>query len=276
MAANVLRHGLARSAGAVAEWATAVDEFLAPWKRKREVLGAVVAGSRVVGTHTPNSDIDIHIVLSDRVSWRERGNRRVAGFLIEYFANPLRQLTAYRENDRKRFVRSEARMFSQGELWFDKTGAVARLQRIGRSEMTRPFRRLTAVEIELAKYALWDELDNLVDLARAESPLHGHAYHHLLDSVLDAYRRLLGCEVSHLSKLWRFFCEPEFRRRQAYPEFPDQAFARLFLACVRTMRQSAIERLVEHVHERMGGFHVDGWKLRTPAIPKVARRGKVH
>ena len=118
---------------------------------------------------------------------------------------------ARHENDRKRFVRSEARMFSQGELWLDKT----------------------------------------------------------------AYRRFLGCEVSHLSKLWRFFCEPKFRRRQAYPEFPDQALARLFLACVRTMRQSAIERLVEHVHERMGGFHVDRWKLRTPAIPRIARRG-VH
>ncbi len=252
-------------------WTAAVDEFLLPWRPQREVVGALVGGSRAVGTDAPNSDIDIHIVLSDRVAWRERGNRRTGGFLIEYFANPVRQLRAYREEDWRGFVRSDARMFSRGKIWFDKTGVVAKLQRACRSEMTRPFRTLSAVEIELAKYGLWDGLDNLVELARARSPIYDHAYHDLLHHVLDTYHRFLRCEVSATSKLWRFFREKDFRRRQAYPEFPDQDFVKLFIACIRNVRQPAIERLVEHVLGRMGGFCVDGWKLRTPVAPELAK-----
>lgn len=46
-------------------WETALKKFLKSWKNKKEVVGALVCGSFVVGNPTKHSDIDLHIVLKD-------------------------------------------------------------------------------------------------------------------------------------------------------------------------------------------------------------------
>ena len=82
------------------DWETALDKFLVSWKVRKEVTGVLVCGSFVTGKPAPHSDIDLHIVLSESVLWRERGNKIVDGFLIEYFANPPRQIREYFKEDR--------------------------------------------------------------------------------------------------------------------------------------------------------------------------------
>lgn len=72
-------------------WEDALNKFLASWKEQKDVIGAIVCGSFITGLPTERSDIDLHIILSDEVDWRERGNQYVDGFLIEYFVNPPRQ-----------------------------------------------------------------------------------------------------------------------------------------------------------------------------------------
>jgi hypothetical protein len=70
------------------EWAGAAQKFLGPWTERSDFEGALVSGSYAVGLPDTHSDIDIMIVLSDRVRFWERGNRDIDGFLIEYLADP--------------------------------------------------------------------------------------------------------------------------------------------------------------------------------------------
>src|SRR2546422_142981 len=113
-------------------WETALRKFLAPWKARTDVVGALVCGSRVHGTATRRSDVDVHIVLRAGVRWRERGNKIVDGYLVEYFANPAWQHRKYEIEDAKDNTRINARMFAFGRIIFEKDGSVARLQRSGR------------------------------------------------------------------------------------------------------------------------------------------------
>ncbi|MGE8035840.1 nucleotidyltransferase domain-containing protein [Lysinibacillus sp. NPDC093692] len=53
------------------EWRIALEEFLKDWKNRNDVVGALVCGSYVTGNPTNRSDIDVHIILSDDVDWRE-------------------------------------------------------------------------------------------------------------------------------------------------------------------------------------------------------------
>lgn len=76
-------------------WEEALDKFLSEWRRRDYVVGALVCGSYVTGSPTARSDIDVHIILAEESDWRERGNRYVDGCLIEYFANPPRQIRTY-------------------------------------------------------------------------------------------------------------------------------------------------------------------------------------
>ena len=51
-----------------------------------------MTGSYATGNNHEKSDIDIFIVTKDSTSWRERGNRQIDGYMVEYFINPVRQV----------------------------------------------------------------------------------------------------------------------------------------------------------------------------------------
>ena len=80
-------------------WEFALDHFLNNWKQREEVIGILVCGSYITGNPSKRSDIDVHIIIKDESDWRERGNKYVNGFLIEYFVNPPKQIRSYYKED---------------------------------------------------------------------------------------------------------------------------------------------------------------------------------
>ncbi len=90
------------------KWEKALNKFLEGWKNKKAVVGAIVCGIYVAGSPSKHSDVDVHIVLDSSISWRERGDKMVDGFLIEYFADPLQKYYEYLQDDYKRRRRVKA------------------------------------------------------------------------------------------------------------------------------------------------------------------------
>ncbi len=64
----------------------------------------MLSGSRVTSFASKYSDIDVYIILSDDVEWRERGNKMIDGCLIEYFANPIKQIKSYFKEEFEKIV----------------------------------------------------------------------------------------------------------------------------------------------------------------------------
>src|SRR5690349_24070586 len=145
-------------------WELALEEFLRPWKLRPEVVGAILCGSRVHGTDDKFSDVDVHIVLRDSMKWRERGNKKIRGVMIEYFANPARLYAKYAANERGGNGGGITRMLGHGRILFDKTGAVAKIIRWARRAMGRSFPRPGRLERESGKYRMEDSLDALNSL----------------------------------------------------------------------------------------------------------------
>jgi DNA modification methylase len=106
------------------KWEIATEKFLKKWKNKKEVVGAVLCGSYITGNPSKHSDLDIQILLDKQIIWRERGNKYVDGFLIEYFANPLPQNLEYYQSDYQRRKKAHIHMFLTGKILFDKNGDV--------------------------------------------------------------------------------------------------------------------------------------------------------
>ncbi len=146
------------------KWRIALNEFLEPWLVQPEVVGALVTGSYVLGTNTPQSDVDVHVFLADKTSWKERGNTVRDGYLIEYFALPVNLYHKLFDMDHADNQRTNARMISVGEIIADKTGDVAKLKALSDEYMLEPFKQLSAEQIEDRKYWLWDSMDGLEDL----------------------------------------------------------------------------------------------------------------
>lgn len=250
-------------------WEHALNKFLVEWKKKDYVLGAMATGSYVIGRATKYSDIDVHIILSDNIEWRERGNKIVDNFLIEYFANPIHRLKSYQEEDQRENSRTSARMFCTGKIIFDKTGIVTKLKLDAEKEIKREFKNPDDIWIELAKYKLWDHLDTLKDLNDRNAQNFEYVYYLTLENLITTYAKYVRAEVPPPFKISTILTDDTFRRDYKFEKFPDHELVELLLKCLEKKEHAqmleSIKKLMNYVLEKMGGFKIDGWKIRTPA-----------
>ena len=248
----------------------AAREFLAPWHRRAHVTGALVCGSYVTGHPTPRSDIDVQILLAPGTRWRERGNRVVDGFLIEYFANSAKQIRAYWKNDHAENRRLTATMFVTGRILFDEDGQLKRMISEARRWRRKPLPSRPRTEHERAMYSIWDDVDNLHDAAERGAADVPFQYYHGVRFVYETYARFLRQPVLQVDRILGCF------RRGGHPEkylldaFPDPDFPPMLLRAIREMQlprmPGRLERLAHYVQQEMGGFEVDGWTFRTPSV----------
>ncbi|RLG96938.1 hypothetical protein DRO27_01175 [Candidatus Bathyarchaeota archaeon] len=157
-------------------WETAVESFTKKWSDKDNVEGFLVCGSYVTGSPSKRSDIDLHIVLSSGVDWRERGAEMIDGYLIEYFVNSPSQIKVYFEDDFRKNRKHAAHMFSSGKILLDRNGILEELKSEAVKWIGKEYPNLNEVTVELNKYALWDCLDNLQDAYESESKSFTYAY----------------------------------------------------------------------------------------------------
>lgn len=246
-------------------WERSLTTFLEPWRKRVEVTGALICGSRVTGDATPRSDLDVQIVLAEGTPWRERGNRLIDGVLFEYFANAPAQTRAYFENDRRSHRPVTATMFATGRVIFDEVGDLAALRREAGGWLRRPFFDPKAAEVERMKYAAWNSLDNLRDLYERQTPI-AHAYHEHLQVVYRGYARFLRQSVLPPAQLGRYLTDVRFRAKYRLRPFPDERFRDALVQALEAPGPAEMlhyaEHLTHHMLDRMGGFEIDGWRLR--------------
>jgi len=248
-----------------------VEKFVERWKRKEGVEGIIVTGSFVTKYYEENrSDVDIYIVLSDKINWREKGNVVIDGMLIEYFANPIRQIKSYFAEEHKNNKRTTARMFLLGKILFDKSGEVKKLKAESKKWFETPFEKLPNWKVELYKCSIWDMVDELHSVFERDAINFDLVYFNTLADILKMYSEFLRVEVPGLSKIDRFILDEEFRKEYLYDDFPDQDFIKIFLKCLENKEKKKklenVEGLCKHIFEKIGGFEIDGWKIRTKVI----------
>jgi hypothetical protein len=251
------------------DWERAALEFVESWRDDPNIVGALLAGSYVTGAPSRRSDLDLVLVLAAGTEWRERGSRVVRGYLVEYFANSPRQYRAYFRNDHAQWRRNTATMFLTGRILHDPRGHVQRLRVQAERWSKRPLPRLTRADLAAARYQLWDMLDNLRDLHERRSPALGHAYQHFVQLVYEVYTRFLRAPVVPAYQLHGYLTSARARAKYRLGPYPDARFAALLRRALLAdgpdvMRRSA-ERLCVNALEAMGGFEVDGFRLRTPS-----------
>ncbi|MDO8556416.1 MAG: nucleotidyltransferase domain-containing protein [Nanoarchaeota archaeon] len=254
----------------VGVWEDALNQFLSGWLKKSEVVGVLVCGSYVTGSPSEHSDIDVHIILADTVKWRERGDVFVNGYLVEYFANPFRSIKGYFEEDFKEGSYQAPIMFVTGRVLLDKNGVVRKLQKLARTYLKKRFKSMGLVACELKKYSLWDNLDNFEDAFTRKINIP-YLYFNYLRQVYEAYSYYLHYPASSVDKTERLLSDPVIRKKYLLTDFPDKKFAQLFLSSLSVEGPKKmlkhLNQLTSYVLIRMGGFSVDGWKVRSACNP---------
>ena len=249
-------------------WSEKLEIFISDFEHMGDAIGILVCGSYVTGSPSKHSDLDVHIVLDNRAEYRERGNKIIDGFLIEYFANPPRQILKYFEED----IREKSLMcqtqFATGKIMLDKTGDVAALKE----------KALTMIEdfykgaddnptmTGISKYFLWDMLDDLQDAYETQRPDFDLLYFNSLNRIVGEYMRCIG-RTYHYKTIFGNITDDTVRRKYLLRELPDAKISSLIAAAItavgRKEKLDNYQMLTETIIDRFGGFDIDGFKLKS-------------
>lgn len=248
-------------------WERALNVFLEEWKTREDVIGAMVCGSYITGNPSPHSDIDLHIILSDQVNWRKRGNVVIDNYLIEYFVNPPKQIKKYFEDDHKSLRPHSMVQFLTGKIMFDKYGEIEKLKEEARIWLDKKYKGLNSISVELMKYHLWDTWDNLRDCHEQDRADFDFAYYNSLKILFEEYSRYLRTEIIPFYQIFRYISDPRFIEIYLGNSFPDKYFSDKFLRCMddnaKSKKMELYDELTSYVLSKMGGFNIDGWEINS-------------
>lgn len=247
----------------------ALEKFLSAYKDEDYFLGAILTGSYVTGNNTPNSDIDVYIVSKDDTPWRERGNKLVDGYLIEYFINPKWKILAYMESERKELAMSTTNIFINSKILYDKDGSVQELIDFANNS------RNTIDEIEIDDfkyksncYSVWDAFDELEDKYKSHKDID-FSYYIFLERLIKGYFYNKKIPSFPLNKLESILMNGEYYKRYNINKMPDQKFINLLTNCFKEKgydkKYINAKKLYEYFMSEFSDFNINDYSLRSEA-----------
>ncbi|MFI8102512.1 nucleotidyltransferase domain-containing protein [Streptomyces sp. NPDC086023] len=131
-------------------------------ERFPDALGAVLAGSTAAGRATATSDLDLAVLVEDGGETR-RETLRFEGRLVELFVHTCGGLVELFAADLASRRAVMQRMYAEGLILSDRTGAAARAKAFAQAELHEGPAALDAATVETRRYVLTDALDDLAD-----------------------------------------------------------------------------------------------------------------
>ena len=249
-------------------WKDKLDIFVNNFEHMHNVVGMLVCGSYITGSPTNHSDLDVHMVLDNGVNYRERGNKIIDGLLIEYFANPPRQIIKYFDDDLIDKSLMSQTQFATGKIILDNTGDVAQLKEKA-TKMIADFYADDSKIIPMpdyTKYFLWDMLDDVQDAYENNRLDFDFMYYNLLNKVISMYMQCINRPYNFKTILGNITSNI-VRKKYLLKELPDKQINDLIEKCViadsKSNKIQAFEMLVNAILHKYGGFDVSEFKMKS-------------
>lgn len=119
-------------------------------------------------------------------------------------------------------------------------------------------------EIEIAKYHLWEGLNKLKGLFKGGFVKYSPLYYLHLSKIINFYASFTGVSVPAVAKIYNFLNDNNFREKYKVEGFSDEKFVSLVNGCLENYSSlKSIEKLNAYVLEKLGGFEINGWVLKT-------------
>ncbi|MFT4311466.1 MAG: nucleotidyltransferase domain-containing protein [Candidatus Woesearchaeota archaeon] len=227
-------------------WEIATNKFLEDWKNKKDVIGIIICGSYITGNPSKHSDVDIQIILDNKVNYRERGNKIINGMLIEYFANPLKKLKEYEESDFKSRRKVMNHMLATGKVVLDKTGEIKKLVAQMKKQLNKKYPKMNKTVIEITKYHIWDMKDNLEEVYKNKDLNFQYVYYNQLNDVFEKYTKYLQTDYYTPDKQQKILISKKNQKKYCIQNFPDKEFKKKYLEALKVKnKKDMLKKYIE-------------------------------
>lgn len=212
------------------KWELVVEEFLENYRNEDYFLGAILTGSYATGNNDINSDIDIFIVTKDSTTWRERGNKLIDGYLIEYFINPVRQVLKEFEEGFIDNSIATTLIFAGSKILYDKDGTIEKLVNRAKEDLNKDLEVIPEFKWKMNCYTIWHSFYELSSKYTKNEDID-FTYNIYLNDIIKSY--FLNNEIPLLPvhKIERILKDEEYRKRYNVKKLPDDIFMEKLLKC---------------------------------------------
>jgi len=248
------------------KWELAVEKFIEQYKDEDYFLGSILTGSYATGNYDENSDIDIYIVTTDDTKWRERGNKNIDGFLIEYFINPKKKVLSYFEKELQDYHLSTTMIFVNGKILYDKDGSIKEL--INLANKNFDLADVNDFKYKMNCYSVWNGFDELESKYNKGEDID-FTYNIFLQRVIETYFYNMQIPSIPLNKIEKIFKDEIYRDRYNIKKLPEQEFIIKLIKCFDEKdydkKFANAKELYQYVLNVFSDFDINDFAVRSSA-----------
>ncbi len=243
-------------------WKLALKKFIEPYLKDEEVEAILLVVSYAVNNQNQFSDIDVYIILNDNAEYRERGNKKIDDYLIEYFINPVHLVREYLQNDKRGHGGAMANMLLKGKIIIDRHNIIPDLQKEAQIA-----KKIKPAKDPMKYYACWHAFDEYLAAA-----YHNELQYYLcLKYLVECYLANNGYCILPEQKIEKFFKDDKYRANYDIGDFPNNEFNHLVIKCFDYPNRHNLQNLYDFVIAD-GQFDIQNFALRNQ-IPKLKKGG---
>jgi len=250
------------------KWEKVAIDFINSCGFKDDIKAVFLTGSHVFGNADEFSDIDLYIILSDDVKWRERGNKQIDGMQVEYFANPMRQVKKYIDDSYPSIRLIEINMILGGAIIYNKNSTAERMMDYCRQKAMSQFPIMSEFNVKTGLYNLWHNHDELHRAYAKQTPDFAMQFYIFVQNAFELYSRYICSPVPGYHKLHRWVTDDSYYKRYGLAVYNDPAFLEVIRAAFECSGNDAMFELSKdmyaYVAGKMGGVDIGNFVLHGP------------
>ena len=246
------------------KWEKVVYKFLDEYKDKDFFLGAILTGSYATGNQNKFSDIDIYIVAKNSINWRERGNKLIDGYIIDYFIDPVRKINEYLDKESKTYELINTRAFATGKILSDKDKTVENLVEKAKEILNGKLKDLDSYTYSMNCYKVFEYFAEVESKYRNKMDID-LSYYLFIERLVHAYLQNKKIGSVSLNKLEYILENKEFKEKYSINKLPDEKFIELLKDCLKekdyNKRFVCAKRIYDHFTNEFSDFDINNFSL---------------
>jgi len=250
------------------KWKQVAHKFIDICSFKDDIDAVFLSGSHASGNADEFSDIDLYIVLNDEVKWRERGNKRIDGLYVEYFANPMRQIMKYIDDSYPNVQLIEINMILSGIVILDKNSTAQKAIDYCKQKAMFGFPKMDAYSVKMGLYTLWTNYDELSRACSYQTPDAAMHFYGFIQNAFELYSRYICSPVPHYHKLHRWLTDEGYAKRYDLGVYNDLDFLEMLKMAFKVKETGDMfdlsKEIYAYVTGKMGGIDVENFMLHGP------------
>ena len=248
------------------KWEAVARKFIEQCDFYHDIEAVFLTGSYATGNADKYSDIDLYIVLNENATWRMRGNKRVDGFLVEFFVNPVQQIKKYIDSFYSDVRIIEINMILSGIVILNRNLTAERLREYCLQKDINNFPALGEFHVKMGLYHTWDNFDELTRAHDNKTADFSMQYYMFIQKAFDFYSRYICSPVPNYHHLYKWLTNETYRSKLNLPPYRDAVFLDLISAAFDNLDMDAMffhaDKIKNYVFNKVDGFDADNFMLK--------------